>query len=306
MSDDAGVDPEDRHRRPVCSYEGSTYQSRFWDSGQRAYEDGSEAVALAALLPPGGARLLEVGAGAGRNTARYTGFEQVVLLDYSRSQLEQARERLGPSERYTYVAADVYRLPFVAGAFDGATMIRVAHHLVEPAAALAGLHRVLAPGAVLILEFANKRNLKAIARWALRRQQWSPFDRQPAEILELNYDFHPGAMLEDVAAVGFEVDELRSLSYLRLGAFKRALPTSALVTIDRWLQPTGRWVQLSPSVFVRARVAGDAPAELPTRVFCCPECAATDLADGGDHLACSGCGRHWPVVDGIHDFRQPR
>src|SRR5512133_120502 len=139
---------------PVCSYEGSDYQARFWDQGGRAYEDGAEAVALRRLLPASGARLLELGAGAGRNTPRYQGFEQVVLLDYSRTQLEQAQQRLGRSERYLYVAADIYRLPFAPGAFDAATMIRTLHHMADAPRALEQVRQSLLPGAVFILEFA--------------------------------------------------------------------------------------------------------------------------------------------------------
>ena len=54
----------------------------------RSYYDGAEVVALKRLLPPGGVRMLEVGAGAGRNTPRYKNFKQVVLMDYSVTQLE--------------------------------------------------------------------------------------------------------------------------------------------------------------------------------------------------------------------------
>ena len=85
--------PEDR--LPVCDYEGSDYQEAFWDRADRAYEDRVEAIALRRLLPAGGKRLLELGAGAGRNTARYQGFDQIVLLDYSRTQLEQALAKHG-------------------------------------------------------------------------------------------------------------------------------------------------------------------------------------------------------------------
>ncbi len=298
---------------PVCDYEGSTYQARFWGSGEREYEDRAEAAALAALLPTTGRRLLEVGAGAGRNTPRYVGFDRVVLVDYSRTQLEEAKARLDPSDpagdRYTYVAADVYRLPFVAAAFDAATMIRVAHHLVDPDAALAQVRAALAPGATFVFEFANKRNLKAIARWATRTQRWSPFSPEPAEILELNYDFHPKTMLAALGRAGFVVESVRSLSYFRLGALKRMVPTGVLVGADRALQPTGRWVQLSPSVFVLARAQGAAPPTdaLPTAVFRCPVCGSTELAPApeGDHLACGGCARHWAIVGGIHDFKVP-
>ena len=89
-------------RPPVCDYEGSDYQASFWDEGGRDYEDQVEVVALRRLLPEAGDILLEIGAGAGRNTPRYQGFKRVVLLDYSRTQLKQAQKRLGQGERYTF------------------------------------------------------------------------------------------------------------------------------------------------------------------------------------------------------------
>src|SRR5450759_5273303 len=119
---------QEEKRPPVCDYEGSDYQSRFWETGGRDYEDRCEAIALKRLLPRRGSLMLELGAGAGRNTLRYRGFDRVVLLDYSRSQLKQAQERLGASDSYIYVAADIYRLPFVVGLFDASTMIRTLHH----------------------------------------------------------------------------------------------------------------------------------------------------------------------------------
>ena len=63
-------------RPPVCDYEGSDYQTTFWEQGERDYEDQAEAVALKRLLPVSGKLLLEIGAGAGRNTPRYNGFER--------------------------------------------------------------------------------------------------------------------------------------------------------------------------------------------------------------------------------------
>ena len=133
----------DQDRPPVCDYEGSDYQTRFWEKGGREYEDRCEAIALRRLLPKKGQLLLELGAGAGRNTLRYNGFERVVLLDYSRTQLKQAQELLGNSERFIYVAADIYRLPFVDGLFDAATMIRVLHHMADAPAALGQVRAVM-------------------------------------------------------------------------------------------------------------------------------------------------------------------
>ena len=102
----------------VCDYEGSDYQATFWDTGGRAYEDQAEAVALKRLLPNRGKLMLEIGAGAGRNTHRYQDFEQIVLVDYSLSQLQQAQERLGNDPHHRFIAADVYKMPFVNGLFD--------------------------------------------------------------------------------------------------------------------------------------------------------------------------------------------
>jgi SAM-dependent methyltransferase len=181
-------------RPPICDYENSDYQQVFWDTGEREYEDRAEAVALKRLLDDSGKLLLEVGAGAGRNSPRYQGYEQVVLLDYSLTQLQQARQRLGGNGRYHYVAANAYRLPFVTGLFDAATMIRTLHHMAQPRSVLQEVRRVLEPRGIFILEYANKQNLKAIARYALRRQSWSPFTLEPVEFVRLNFDFHPRAV----------------------------------------------------------------------------------------------------------------
>ncbi len=54
----------DKNTPPVCDYEGSDYQSSFWDQGGREYEDRTEAIALKQLLPKHGRLMLELGAGA--------------------------------------------------------------------------------------------------------------------------------------------------------------------------------------------------------------------------------------------------
>ena len=43
---------QEEKRPPVCDYEGSDYQTRFWEKGGRDYEDRCEAIALKRLLPP--------------------------------------------------------------------------------------------------------------------------------------------------------------------------------------------------------------------------------------------------------------
>ncbi|MBI3172257.1 MAG: methyltransferase domain-containing protein [Chloroflexi bacterium] len=288
---------------PVCSYEGSDYQTSFWDQGGRQYEDRTEAIALKRLLPAGGKLMLELGAGAGRNTPRYAGYERIVVLDYSRTQLEQAQQRLGLSDKYIYVAADVYRLPFVDSLFDGATMIRVLHHMADAPKALTQVRNVMGPNGVFILEFANKLNLKAILRYWLGRQKWSPFTLEPVEFVELNFDFHPKAVRQWLTELGFRIERTLTLSHFRMGLLKRFIPTGILVFFDSLFQWTGAWWQWTPSVFVRAvRQGGTASAG---GFFKCPQCGSSALEEGSGSLTCPGCGSRWEVRDGIYDFREP-
>lgn len=289
---------------PICDYEGSDYQETFWDAGGRAYEDRCEEIALRRLLPTAGELLLEIGAGAGRNTPRYKNYRRVVLLDYSRTQLQRAQERLGSGNgRYIYVAADVYALPFVAGLFDAATMIRTLHHMADAPRALQQVRQVLRPGAVFILEYANKRNLKAIIRYWLRYQAWSPFSLAPVEFARLNFDFHPRAIRRWLQDNRFAAQRTLTVSHLRVSILKRVLPTGVLVGIDSLAQLTGDWWQLSPSVFVRAEALGPSPIASPGEFFRCPACQQARLVEHPGSLTCSACSREWPVEAGIYDFR---
>ncbi|HVN55273.1 MAG TPA: class I SAM-dependent methyltransferase [Anaerolineaceae bacterium] len=293
---------------PICDYENSDYQTSFWERGGREYEDAVEAVALRRLLPKSGALLLELGAGAGRNTPRYASYEHVVLLDYSRTQLEQAQQRLGRSPRYTYVAADIYRLPFNPGLFDAATMIRTLHHMADPRRALSQVRQALQPGAVFILEFANKQNLKAMLRYALRRQAWSPYSPEPVEFAPLNFDFHPATVRTWLRLEGFRLERQLSVSHYRMDFFKRYFPLGLLVWMDSLAQLTGDWWQVSPSVFVRAVAIGAEPASEgatpATGLFRCPACGQSlDSEEAEQDLTCSKCGRVWSCKDGIYDFR---
>ena len=112
-------------------------------------------------------------------------------------------------------------------------------------------------------------------------------------------------MLRWLHLSALEPEQVRALSYFRLGPLKRALPTGLLVTLDALLQPTGQLAQLSPSIFVRARARGESPLAAPDQFFRCPACGGTQLNHDGGRLDCVQCGRRWPIRDGIYDFKQP-
>ena len=288
----------------VCDYEDSRYRYDFWEGKGREYEDLVERTALRALMPAGGDTLMDIGAGYGRLAPLYAGYRRVVLLDYARTQIEEARRYLVEPGRYTLVVADVYNLPFVDHLFDVVTMVRVMHHLADVPRALVELQRVVRPQGVAVLEYANKRHWKSVARWLLRRQSWNPFDRQPVEFADLNFDFHPAWMSQQMREAHFGVEAVRSVSHFRMPLLKRLLPGQWLAALDAVVQPTGQWAQFTPSIFVRARAEKPAAIE-PAGFFCCPACRNSDLHTGATSLDCPRCGRRWSVADGIYDFRTP-
>jgi SAM-dependent methyltransferase len=304
----------DANPPPICDYEGSDYRTRFWQDQGRDYEDLAERIAIRHLLPRTGTRLLEIGTGFGRLVELYQGYEHILLLDYSKSLLREAQGRFGDGTRYTYVAADLYRLPLLDGVADTVTMVRVIHHIADVPQALQQIHQVLRPGGRLLLEFASKHHLKSLLRYAFRRQSWSPFDLSPVEFATLNYDFHPHWMRAQLAAHGFEVEDVRTVSHFRLPLLKRLVPARALAALDGALQWTGRFWTLTPSVFVLAQRAqeGSELAQVegldginPAALFRCPTCLNSQWHASKDHLRCLACQTRWRIDDGIYDFRDP-
>jgi SAM-dependent methyltransferase len=283
----------------ICDYEGSPYRRVFWEDADRAYEDSAERLAVRALLPPTGRSLLDIGAGFGRLVDEYTGYPQVVLLDYARSMLDDARSRHG--DRCTYVCADLYRLPFATGALDTVVQVRVLHHVEHIEDAFAEVARVLPSVGSYLLEFANKRHLKAIARHLTRRQVENPFDERPYEFVPLNWDFHPAHIERAMRAAGLFIAARRAVSQFRLPALKRLVGPASLARVDAAFGGPLAPLALAPSQFVRAVRHGAPPAV--DGLWRCPACGHEPLVETGDAVPCPSCGRVWPIVDGVYIFR---
>lgn len=299
---------------PVIDYEGSGYRTDFWEGQGREYEDAVERAALSRLLPARGRRIAEIGAGFGRLADLYTGYEQIVLFDYSRTLLQEAVARWGGDPRFVFVAGNLYELPLADGILDTLVMVRVMHHLADVPGALAQLRRALHGESVAVLEYANKRNLKAVGRWLLGKQQWSPFAPEPVEFVKLNYDFHPGWMSERMATAGLRIERQFALSHFRLPLLKERIPAARLVSLEApFFVLAGRF-PLAPSVFVRAKASAGgaaqslstAPADVPS-LLRCPHCATSPLRwDGEEQVVCGGCARRYQRRGGIWDMKEAK
>ena len=287
----------------LCDYEGSAYRVEFW-TGERAFEDQAERLALRTLLPPSGARLVEIGAGFGRLADLYAGYTQVILVEPALSMLHQAQERLGHDARFIFVRSSVYDLPLQDQTLDTVVMVRVLHHLVDVPRALTELRRIVRPDGAFVLEFANKRNLKSMLRFALRRQTWSPFAHEPYEFVPLNFDFHPTWVSQQMQRAGFAVQRAVAVSHFRAGFFKRHWSAARLAALDGLLQRYASALKLAPSIFVQAQVPPTTTPVAASGLFRCPACHGIDLVAAVDSLTCPACGQAWPQRDGIYDFIQ--
>lgn len=127
-----------------------------WDELRALYVPESEVeTALLEALGPGpiGA-LLDVGTGTGRVLELAADrIDEGVGVDLSHEMLALARVRLAAAGlRHCRVRhADMYALPFAAGAFDAAVFHMVLHFADSPAEAIAEAARVLKPGGQLVL-----------------------------------------------------------------------------------------------------------------------------------------------------------
>ena len=284
--------------RPLIDYEGYDYEGAFW--GGRDYEDAVERIALAKLLPPSGRRLVEIGAAYGRLADQYRGYEQVILLDPAKSQVQEARRRLSADPRFLFVVGDSYRLPFSTSALDVAVTVRVLHHLTDVPAAFQEIHRILRPEGRYLLEYANKRNLKEILRHLVGRSQRRPFSPEPVEYVSLHFDFHPSYIESHLSDAHFGLEKSLAVSSLRLALLKNVIPLPWLIRADGALQSPTAPLKLAPSMFLLARAEKDGLES--DNLFRCPACGNEDLEETTSALACEECGRHWPFEDGIYDF----
>ncbi len=286
----------------ICDYEGSDYQSRFWRNADRAYEDAVERIAIRKLLPPNGKRVVEIGAAFGRLADLYNGYDEIILFDYSRSLLEQARERYGNDPRFKFVVGNAYELPFAEGVMSSATMVRVLHHMKDAPTVMRQIRRIVAPNGAFVMEYANKRNFKAIARYALGKQKWNPNTQEPVEFVELNFDFHPTWIQRELRQAGFNSTKQVPVSHLRAGVIKRTLPLNAMVKVDSALQRISPLY--SPSVFTFNQPIGtnaDNQSLSGDAIFADPRTKSA-LHRDGDMLV-SAEGNRYRVDGNLYDFK---
>lgn len=239
----------------VADYDGSGYDYReYWTN--RQYDDAIERRLLESILPTFGNSFIDIGGGYGRLLDVYHDrFKHITITDYSQKNLQAAQAKIA-SKGLHHVAtqhANVYEMPFKDKSFDAALMIRVLHHLERPSLALHEINRILTPGGIFVLQFANKihlkNRLKNILPGTTKNTSLSPKNISENGIF---YQFHPTFVEEKLKENGFTILKSYSTNNLRIPFVYNHAPTTLLVGIDRIITPLFSRYNLGPSIFIVA------------------------------------------------------
>lgn len=229
----------------------------------REYEHEAEVMAIRAFLEkiPKLGSILEVGAGFGRLVPAYSFRAKRVILSEPSTKLLKIARLSYPEEKFSFVQTTAQNLGqrMKSSSIDLAVCVRVVHHVEEIDDVIRNVSRILKEKGYFILEFANKRHLKATLLEFLKGNITFPIDIFPSDkrsarsvkaksLPFLNY--HPDEIRRKLSEFGFELVEARSVSNIRSPLIKRHLPTETLLAWERVLQRPLSYINFGPSIFL--------------------------------------------------------
>lgn len=237
-------------RRPDY-YDDPDFNYAHWWQG-RGYEHQAEVMAIRRLLH--GRRFghaVDVGGGFGRLSVVLADYaDKVTLVDSSLHQLELSRSFLARYPDIDRRRMTATQLEFPDASTDLVTMIRVLHHLPDPAAEFAEVSRILRPGGYAIIEAANTTHAVNRVRYLLRRE------RIPASAVDIGsrgsipyVNHHPDTVARQLEAAGLHIRRLLSVSNLRHPLIKKVLPEQAMLAVERAAQERLARIRFGPSAF---------------------------------------------------------
>ena len=231
----------------------------YWTA--RSYEHRAEVMALRRLLHGRTfRRAVDVGGGYGRLSVVLRDYaDRVTLADPSSRQLEVAARYLEQHTAIETLLCDAAHLDFEPASVDLAVMVRVLHHLPDPAPELSEIARIVRPGGYAIIEAANVKHAVNRVRYWRRGQKipTTPVDIRSAEnrtseiIPFVNH--HPSAIARQLAACGLHVERVLSVSNLRQPALKRFMPERLMLAAEFAMQVPLAPLSFGPSLFFMTR-----------------------------------------------------
>ncbi|MGI0150370.1 MAG: class I SAM-dependent methyltransferase [Thermoplasmata archaeon] len=262
-------------------------------------------------------RTLEIGTGFGRLTPQLLhGRGEYVGIDFDLGGLSAANDsmtRAGlPNPHVAWLGANAYHLPFASGSFSSVCMVRVHHHLADPARALREIHRVLVPGGSALITFNGRswpRSLVHDAAVLLGRPRVAN-DRRLLFARGGHLEVHETPLRHFITTPSQFALDLRETGFQRIRTYggaetktTRFLPHRlGLLCSQVWPGApvfSDRWVVVRKSGPVTGLRAWD-------QLLACPRCGAASSwseETGGPTRPCGRCGFVLRRVDRILDAR---
>jgi len=245
----------DQYNDPTHNY------LRYWDG--RDYEHASEEMALKRLLQGKHFRhAADIGGGYGRLCLFLEKYaDKVTLAEPSQQQLDIAKDFLKNHPEIDRVLTQTEDLKLKDKSVDLITVIRVMHHLPEPAQSFKELARVLSDDGYMVLEVANYAHGRNRLKHLLKGKKLpaEPVDIRSAaskkknEIAFVNHN--PKTVMRQLAHAGLKVEKVLSVSNLRSPGLKKVLPQGVMLSVEKVLQPTLARTYFGPSVFFLVKKA---------------------------------------------------
>lgn len=144
--------PEDRESGTPSSFRSHPFFAWLYDPMTEMAEKGFLLKLRREILMKATGRVLEIGAGTGRNFPLYQAATEVTATEPDPAMAKRAREKAEKAPvTVRVVVAEAEALPFAPGSFDTVVSTLVLCTVTDPAAALGEIRRVLVPGGRLLL-----------------------------------------------------------------------------------------------------------------------------------------------------------
>lgn len=245
----------DQYNDPTHNY------LHYWD--HRQYEHASEEIALKKLLAGKHfGHAVDIGGGYGRLCIFLENYaDKVTLAEPSQQQLDIAKDFLKDHPEVDRKLMQADDLKFKDGSVDLFTMIRVMHHLPDPAVEFSEIARTLSEDGYAIIEFANYAHFRNRVKHALKRKK---LPLEPVDIRSQAYknedeipfvNHNPETLKKQLAHAGLKVERTLSVSNLRSQTLKKFVPRGVMLTAENLMQEPLSSMHFGPSIFLLVKKA---------------------------------------------------
>jgi ubiquinone/menaquinone biosynthesis C-methylase UbiE len=246
-----------------AAYDNYNYPS-YWEG--REYEHKAEIIALRQLLKriPHIEKIADIGSGYGRIAPEYSyRAKKIIFVDPSAKLLSMAR-KCYKDKKYKFIQSSIENLSgkIKSKSVDLVILIRVIHHFKDLPKAFKVVNKITKNNAYFILEFPNKRHIKATLIQFIKGNILYPLEIFPKDISSKKsirkrslpfVNYHPDYIKEQLQKSGFKILKTLSVSNLRYFLFKKNMPLEFSLFLEKHLQWILSFVNFGPSIFILAK-----------------------------------------------------